>query len=413
MATIFEEMTSPLKQILESKDNEIDIESDSRSLYFQDFILKLVYAHFMGIESLRSFITELKTSDVAKSLGFQYTPFSTFRDGFTRFKSKFVYQIFQELLKTSHWLSIPSIDELGIVKLVDGSIFPTIRSMDWATYTKYKNGIKLHLSFDLNRMIPTEFLTTNANASERAFLISILQQGVTYIADRGYFSFDIGYKINQAKAFFIIRIKENLKFETIKSLNISCLDKMPSCFDNVKDEIIRFTNDNKKEEYRLISFVVAQSTFLICTNRMDLTTLQVIILYAYRCLPRNLGGQIELLFKFIKRTINGIHLWNHSENGVNIHFCILMIVAILQLRFKQFCINYAQFTDDNDTQDAHNIENIERFISYWGHNPSNWIHSITTKFYKYWKIGLHWLIKMRNSIAKKLDYENILLLAEG
>lgn len=405
MATIFEEITSPLKQILESKGKEIDIKSGSRSLYFQDFILKLVYAKLMGINSLRSFITELETSEMTEKIGFEYTPFSTFKDGFSRFNSKFVYQIFQELLKSSHWLSIPSIDELGIIKLVDGSIFPTISSMDWATYTKHRNAIKLHLSFGLNRLIPTEFLTTDANYSERSFLISILKTGVTYIADRGYFSFDVGNKINIAKAFFIIRIKENLKLEIIESLNISFSDKMPKCFNNVKDELIRFTNDKHQEEYRLISFIVAQSKFLICTNRRDLTTLQIIILYAYR-------WQIELLFKFIKRTIHGIHLWNHSKNGVTIHFTILMIVAILQLRFKQFCTNYAQFTSNNNTYDTQNTGNIEQFITYWGHNPSVWINSITKAFYKYWKIGKHWIIKMRNSITKQLNYETILLLSE-
>lgn len=405
MATIFEELVSPLKQILRSKGNEIDHKSASKSLYFQDFILKLVYSNVMAISSLRSLITDLKTSLVAKKLGFNPTPYSTFRDGFSRFDSKFVQEIFQELLKRSSWLSIPSIDELGIIKLVDGSVFPTIRSMNWASYKKHKNGIKLHLSFELNRMIPTEFLAQCANSSERAFLISILQTGVTYVADRGYFSFDIAHKIKKAKAFFIIRIKKNLKIDVIKELEIKELGKMPNCFENIKDLKIRFTNDQNNENYRLISFTVLQSQFLICTNRMDLTTLQVIILYAYR-------WQIELLFKFIKRTINGIHLFNHSENGVNIHFNILMIVVLLEIRFKQFCMNYLQFTNDTDTQDAQSVKKIEHFITYWGYDPSLWIKKITDKFYKYWKLGKHWLINLRNLITQKLDYKAISILGE-
>ena len=83
MVTIFEEITSPLKQILKSKGNEIDVESGSKSLYFQDFIMKLIYANLMGISSLRSLITELETSTITKRLGFKATPFSTFRDGFS------------------------------------------------------------------------------------------------------------------------------------------------------------------------------------------------------------------------------------------------------------------------------------------------------------------------------------------
>ena len=81
---------------------------------------------------------------------------------------------------------------------------------------------------------------------------------------------------------------------------ISALSGFPKCFEQITDEIICFTNDKHKETYRLVSFTVIQSRFLICTNRMDLSTLQIIMLYAYR-------WQIELLFKFIKRTIGGIH----------------------------------------------------------------------------------------------------------
>jgi len=389
MATIFEEITSPLKQILEVKGKEIDRKSDSKKMFFADFILKLIYANVMGINSLQALIIDLKTSKVATNLGLSPTPYSTFRDGFSRFEKKFVQQIFQSLLKSIRYLSIPSIDELGLFQLVDGSIFPTISSMNWATYKKNKNGIKLHLSFELNRMIPTEFLATSANSSERSFLLSILKIGVTYIADRGYFSFTVGHKIKKAEAFFIMRIKENLKINIVKSLNISSLDKMPKCFEHITDEIIQFTNDKFNEEYRLITFVVLQSKFLICTNRMDLTTLQIIIL------------------------INGIHLFNNSENGVTIHFHILMIVVLLELRLKQLCMNFAQFTDDTNTNDAQYVKNIEQFIQYWDYNPSLWIQSITNKFQKYWKIGKHWLIKLRNVITQQIDYKCIILLAES
>ena len=84
--------------------------------------------------------------------------------------------------------------------------------------------------------------------------------------------------------------------------------------------MIQFDNDESGLIYRLICFEVLRSKFMICTNRVDLSTLQIIMLYAYR-------WQIELMFKFLKRTLNGIHLMNHSENGVNIQFYVLMIVS--------------------------------------------------------------------------------------
>ena len=42
-----------------------------------------------------------------------------------------------------------------------------------------------------------------------------------------------------------------------------------------------------------------------------------------------------MFFKFIKRTLNGIHLFNHSENGVEIQFYLLMTLAILTLKLRQ------------------------------------------------------------------------------
>jgi hypothetical protein len=56
--------------------------------------------------------------------------------------------------------------------------------MIWASYKKYAKAIKLHLAFELNRMIPVQFLNTEANASERKVLLNILEAGVTYVAGR-------------------------------------------------------------------------------------------------------------------------------------------------------------------------------------------------------------------------------------
>jgi hypothetical protein len=67
--------------------------------------------------------------------------------------------------------------------------------MIWASYKKNAKAIKLHLAFELNRMIPVQFLNTEANASERKVLLNILEAGVTYVADRGYVCFNLFYEI--------------------------------------------------------------------------------------------------------------------------------------------------------------------------------------------------------------------------
>jgi IS4 transposase len=124
------------------------------------------------------------------------------------------------------------------------------------------------------------------------------------------------------------------------------------------------------------------SHFTICTNRFDLDTLQIIILYAYR-------WQIELFFKFIKRALNGIHLFSTSENGAQIHFLIILITVLLQLKLKQHCI-YKM----NEQNEVERIEQKKESLTakndiqqYCGVNPSKWIESIAVIFQNEFKLS--------------------------
>lgn len=381
----FEKLVAPLNAFLDAQGNKIDKESRSKSLFFSDFTLKMIYAITMQVGSLRMLITELETNRSAMNLGFHSSPYSTFRDGFNRFAVKHFRQAFLYVLKSYEWMHLAGIDEVGIVKLVDGSLFPTLTSMCWATYKKNKNALRLHLEMDLNTMIPTEFIVQKANSCERSFLLSILKEAYTYVADRGYFSFKLGNAITEAKAFFVIRIKANLKFTTLTNLDItSSKAKMPECFSLISDQLIRFDSDEFKQEYRLVSFTVLQSRFLICTNRFELNTMQIIMLYAYR-------WQVELMFKFLKRTLNGIHLFNHSQNGASIHFYLFMIVALLKIRMKQVCQRKTKQVLEQKQQ-------MEDLNQYFGIKPEEWIKSIANDFYQHWKIGAHWITHLKNLI---------------
>jgi transposase len=230
-------------------------------------------------------------------------------------------------------------------------------------------------------------------------LLSILQKGCTYVADRGYFSFDVGNSIDKAKAFFIIRIKSNLKFTILQKLEITSLKgRIPECFSQISDQLIRFDNDPFKQEYRLIGFNVLQSHFLICSNRLDLTTIQIIMLYAYR-------WQVELMFKFLKRTLNGIHLFNNSRNGVMIHFYLFMIVALLKLRLKQVCQRKMK-------QAIQQKKQLEELNDYYGIQPEEWIKTITEDFYSHWKIGIHWIKTLKNLIDQPFSQNVVVKLVK-
>ena len=406
MGTTFAVLIKPLLEYIEKNGEAIDKSSGSRTFKFQHFTLTMVFAYLMQVPSLRKLTDKLELSDVAKQLDLKAFAWTTIRDGFTRFSANFFIKMYRHVLQQTNIVRLDSIDELGMISLVDGSIFPTISNMCWAEYKKTKQAIRLHVEFSLNQMIPLEFIGQKANSSERHFLLKIVTKGVTYVADRGYFSFDVAAKISKAFAFFIIRIKDNMKFKVGKQLTVS--GQIPNCLNQVSDQLIRFDNDPNQIVYRLVMFKVLDSEFKICTNRLDLSTLEIIMLYAYR-------WQIELLFKFIKRVLNGIHLFNHSQNGANIQFCLLMIMSVLYLNLRQFCkINGSCSKGNVKNQEISTFEqssNINDFNTYSGNMPDIWINSINKAFESLWKISSYWIENLKEVITKPFDSQVINILA--
>ena len=378
----------PIEAVLASISPIIDQEALSQKLFFADFVKKLLFAYLEQVSSLRSLSVELQTNQKCPALDLRHTPFSTLKDGFYRFSSEACRTLFETVLSELKLKRIKGLDEIGLFRVIDGSLFPTLIQMSWSEYRKKKNAFKLHLNFELNRMIPTEFVIGSGKSSERDFLLNVLEEGVTYIADRGYASFEIIAKLLQSQAYFVFRVKDNLLYEVQEVLSLG-VEELPNCFRQVRDEIIIFSNDKHHSRVRLIQFRVAKSYFRIITNRFELSCLQIIILYAYR-------WQIELFFKYLKRTLNGLHLFNQSENGVGIQFYLLMTLALLLLKFKQ----------EREPKEKKKKEKALKNEA----NPSEWIKKISEIFYESWKISKKWLLIIKNSLSKVVDNELLTML---
>jgi hypothetical protein len=291
---------------------------------------------------------------------------------------------------------------------VDGSIFPAIASMLWAEYRSQHQAVRLHLCFELNRMIPVHFLVDTGKSNERRALLHMLEAGVTYIADRGYLSFPLLAAITAAQALFVFRAKSNLVYQRVKRLPVSLPTTVQHLFRHVTDQRVRLTNAKGCPIYRLVSFYVGQERYLLLTNRLDLTTFQIILLYAYR-------WQVELVFRFLKRSLNGLHLLSHSKQGVTIHFYALLITALLELRLKQQCVAcYEALSSAGDSvseTDQPTIAGLmidsERLAGARGHT---FLATVGEKLHRYWKIGKHWLVALRNLLARPFGYQVIMVL---
>jgi len=257
----------------------------------------------------------------------------------------------------------------------------------------------MHLAFELNRMIPVQFISTDANGCEKKALMEMLEAGVTYIADRGYISFKLFQSVVEQQAFFIIRIKSAMKITVVQSLEVAIPEDWQSFFSDVSDLTIYFSNDPSKISYRLITFSFENEYYRISTNRTDLTTGQIIMLYAYR-------WQIELFFRSIKRTFHALHLWSHNERGIEIQFYIYLISYLLLLHFKQELLQEQMKEETrNHPTEAEKPQPIQQ-ESRSTRTPARGLVTLLGGRLKiFWKMSVHWIRCIQNLIFEILTPE--------
>ncbi len=162
----------------------------------------------------------------------------------------------------------------------------------------------------------------------------------------------------------------------------------------VTDCKITFANDKRQGIYRLVTFLALGETYFIATNRFDLKTHEVIMLYAYR-------WQVELFFRFIKRTFNALHLWSHDPKGIEIHFHCYLIAYLLLLYFNQNCEIQDNDSSDNPQSDEHRAPQTGRDLPESRIPPACGVVSLLgARLKRYWKIGIHWLTTVRNLLLQ-------------
>lgn len=383
----FHKIIEPVSQLVEAK--KVMIKNDTaEKLHFAIFLKLLLYFYIKGIDTLRSLITDLKTNPDSKHAGLFPVGLSTIHDAFYRYPLTVFQNIYCCLLQTLPVYEIDEFKELGRFVLTDGSVFRMAISDFWADFRKKAKALKLHLHFELNQMVTTCFCVTHAKQDERKVLAEHLEKAVTYIADRGYLCFDFFFKIVEKQAFFIIRSRKNLIYRVKEQFTVQMIDSVKHIFFQITDELVTFDADKHQQNYRRISFRTHQTLFILITNRLDLTTWQIIQLYAFR-------WQIELFFRFFKRILNGIHLINHGQNGVSIQFYIILIVNLLLMRFKRLQMQQRLFQNkNNENSQGYKIHSVEHFLKSLGEQIPNYL-----------KISKQEINAIRNNLFKSVQLE--------
>jgi hypothetical protein len=344
---IFTQLTSLLpRRTFDRFVNEYDGNKRVRHFTCWNQLNCMLFGQLTSRESLRDLILAInahKTKSFHMGFGKSIT-----LANFSNANSKRNYRIFEDF--AFHLIDLtraaiantkefkPRIE--GNVYAIDASIIDLCLDVFWwARFREGKAGIKLNAVHDVKTDIPTFIHITEALEHDVNFLdYLIYEAGAYYILDRGYIDYSRLYRIDQSKAFFVIRAKKNTKYRRLYSFK-----KDPKQTGVLSDQVIRFTGYDADEKYpeklRRVKFYDEQTDrkFDFLTNSFVLDAQDIALLYKHRWI-------IELFFKWIKQHMKVKTFWGTTPNAVKIQLYSAIVgyclVALARQRLNLNRSNY-------------------------------------------------------------------------
>lgn len=254
---------------------------------------------------------------------------STLSDALWRFSPQMLRGALAEALTQLPLPELPELKLIGTVSLVDSSEFPLLSGLQWPLPGETAAKVKLHLEFRLNKMVLAQFVVCEASSSERQASLRMVQGGVLYVLDRGYFSYRLCRELAEAQADFVMRIYNNTEMGVVTDLPVSLPIVLRQVWTEVSARRVCCTHvDAFGLEIRLVEFTVGTTRYRLLTTRWDITTFQVILLYAYRC-------QIELALRYFKHVLEGCKVIATGSNGIANYFAAMFLASLLHLCLKR------------------------------------------------------------------------------
>lgn len=223
------------------------------------------------------------------------------------------------------------------IYLLDSTTIPLCLSLfDWAKYKRAKGAVKLHTLLDYDGNLPSYMHITDGKVGDNKGAADIpLVKNSVIVADRYYFDSAMLNKWDSNDVYFVIRMKENIQFRSLKELELP--DGRHEHI--LKDEIIEFKGKKPREKYpkrlrRVAIYNEEHNTVIeLITNQLSWTANTISELYKSR-------WQVEIFFKEIKQLLKIKSFIGTSENAVMIQVWAAMI-TILMLKFLRAIAKYS------------------------------------------------------------------------
>jgi len=199
---------------------------------------------------------------------------------------------------------------------------------EWATFRSTKAGVKVHVLLNIEGAIPEFVRITEAISSDVLLLDELTYKaGCYYLLDRGYVDYQRLYHLEQRKAFFVTRAKENMAYRVVSK---RVADKNSGIR---KDQSVQLKGYYALKDYpalmRRIKYKdkATGKVLVFLTNNFVLKAATVARLYQQR-------WQVELFFKWIKQHLRIKRFYGNTDNAVRLQIwiavCDYLIAAIVK-----------------------------------------------------------------------------------
>ncbi|MEW6620259.1 MAG: IS4 family transposase [bacterium] len=322
----------------------------NRELHLDQY-LSLILLYFFNpiIDSLRGIQQVSHLDKVKKLLGVEKgVSLGSLSEASSVFDAELIAPLIKEL--TSKAIPLEKDPQLRALQqtlvAVDGTLLAALPKMLWALWLddNHRAG-KLHLEFNIVKNIPLNAKITHANANEKTVLREFLSPDKIYTLDVGYSEYKLFQEIIDAQSSFVARLKDNAVYDIAEQrlltdadkeagvkkdivVRLGCKSKQDTITSPVRViEVFHEGNSSRPRTSRVSSkktFRTTESdyTFVIVTNRMDLSAEIIALIYRYR-------WQIELFFRWFKCILGCTHLISLSQNGVSIQVYCALIASML------------------------------------------------------------------------------------
>lgn len=199
------------------------------------------------------------------------------------------------------------------------SLFP------WSKFGKTKGALKLHVQLNHKGNIP-DFIVASPAFHHESMVVKrhfqIIPDSI-YCFDRGYNDYSLYRRIDNARAFFVTRAKDNMQY------TVTGQHACPLKNGVLSDEIIELTNDEHQKQLRLVRYYDHDSgeLFEFLTNNFRLSAKTIADIYQSR-------WQIEAFFKWLKQNLKIKTFLGTSQNAVLSQIWVAMCYVLLLAYIK-------------------------------------------------------------------------------